>query len=119
MNAEPRMSNSQSLAKLAEQGIFVAPVLNKKSGLLFLVDDDTNENIGCVGKSLTAEVTALLEQAERTKKPVSMPQDWVVSDMETDSGDTIKCLHKAGNIAPRLVSSRPASTTKQATARKF
>jgi len=109
MNSEPRMSNPQTLAKLAEQGIYVAPVYNKKTDLLFLVDAEDGTNIGCVGKSLTEDVLALLKLAEKTNKPQTMPQDWVVSDMETASGDTIKCLHKAGNLAPRLVTSRPQS----------
>lgn len=105
----PRLSNGQTLAQLAEQGIFVAPVRNPRTGSLFLVDVDTRETIGSVGKSLVDEVSAMLTQAERTQKPVSMPSDWVVSDMETEEG-SMKCLHKRGEVSTLLVTSRPVAT---------
>lgn len=117
----PKLSNGQTLAQLAEQGIYVAPVRNPKTGSLFLVDVDTRETIGSIGKSLIDEVSAMLTQAERTQKPVSMPSDWVVSDMETEENgevNTMKCLHKRGEVSTLLVTSRPA-LTKVATKSKY
>jgi hypothetical protein len=109
MSAQPKFTNTQTLGQLAEQGIYVAPRRNPNNGGLFLVDAETGETIGAVGKGLLDEVSAMLTQAERTQKPQSMPSDWCVSDMETADGATLKCLHKRGQVAPILVSSKPVA----------
>lgn len=113
----PKLSNGQTLAQLAEQGIFVAPKYNEKSGKWFLVDADTRETIGSIGKSIIDEVSAMYAQAERTRKQMSLPSDWVVSDMETEEG-SMKCLHKRGEISELFLTSRPVAT-KVATKSKY
>ena len=116
----PRLSNGQTLAQLAEQGIYVATVYNKKSDKWFLVDADTRETIGSVGKSLVDAVSAIHAEAERTGKPASMPSNWVVSDMETEGG-SMKCLHIRGEVSELLVTSRPVAkvASKVATKRPY
>lgn len=109
MSAQPKFSNTQTLGQLAEQGIYIAPVRNPNNGNLFIVDAETGEAIGAVGKGLLDEVSALLTQAERTQKPQSMPSDWCVSDMDTEDGKSLKCLHKRGQVAPLLVTSKPVA----------
>jgi len=94
-------SNTQTVAQLANKGIFVSVVKSPKTGLLFLTDE-SGTPIGTVSSKIAEEII----------KTKTISPDYAVSDVtDEDKDETFKMLHKAGSNDNLIASSRPSTAS--------
>lgn len=113
-------SNTQTVAKLEEQGVFygIAHNKNKDTYFLVLIDDEGNQiQSGSAGYISAPALEELL--AIPPAKREGIPGHFAISDVEIEDSETgeekvLKMLHKQGTPAPLVFGGKKKAPAKTA-----